>query len=90
MKDTTSLVRGVLARHTGRTRAAVRLSHHLEQDLDLSPLEVVLIAEEIEDVIEVILSVDELESAVTVRDLLTVVTRAIAGEHHRRPLPHVA
>jgi acyl carrier protein len=74
MKDTASLVRGVLAQHTGRTRAGVRLSHHLEQDLDLSPLEVMLIAEEIEDMIEVELSAERLESVVTVRDLLTLVT----------------
>jgi len=74
LRHTTS---ALLARRAGRAVADLRSWHHLERDLDITPLDLVLIAVELEEIEDLELQVDGLELAVTVGDALGFFSRSI-------------
>jgi acyl carrier protein len=65
------LVCSTLARHTDCDARAIRSSWTLEHDLALTPLELVLIALEVEEHEGIRLPVEDLVSATTVGDLVS-------------------
>lgn len=69
-------VRRTIARHLGVRMSAVQPFHHFRRDLRLQPLDIVLVALAIEDVEDVELPIDELESVATVSDLTRLVRAA--------------
>jgi acyl carrier protein len=90
MKNVTGLIRGVLAHRAGRHPDDVRAWHNLERDLDLTPLELVLVTLEVEEAVDVELPAEELATLETVGDLFVFVTRAVADERRQQLLAHVA
>jgi hypothetical protein len=82
MKSVRSVVLQVLAHHLGRPSEKIHLWHDLERDLDMTPLELVLVALDIEGIEDVDLDVVGLEHARTVGELATFFTREV--EHARR------
>ncbi len=76
MRTIDQVVRRVLAHHTGRDVATIRPWQQLEEDLDLTPLEIVLVALEIEDALEVEIQAEELAGIATVGELASFVSRA--------------
>ena len=84
MKNVTSLVRGALA-HRARCRSStVRAWHRPQGDLHLTPVQLLLLALELEDAVGVELPTEELASVETVGDLFVLVTRAAADERPQR------
>jgi len=86
MKSTNAVVRDVLARHLNRAVSEVLPEDHLERDLDMSPLDLTLVAHELEEIEEVSLPLDHLASLRTVADLRAWVSRAVAREHRPRAI----
>jgi acyl carrier protein len=81
MKSTGGVVRQLLARRIDcDSSSAIPLSLHLERDLHLSPLELVLVALDIEAATEISLPVEELADVQTVGQFLSFVSRAIGRE----------
>jgi acyl carrier protein len=80
--DVTGIVRAVLARHASHGLRTVRAWQHLERDLDLTPLELVIICFEIEDAVDVVLPAEGLALVESVGDLVAFV--ALAVEQDRR------
>jgi acyl carrier protein len=78
MRIDMQLVRATLARRAGRPASDLHPGHRLEDDLDLSPLELVLLAREIEDALGVGIAVDGLTYAETVGELMGFFSRAIS------------
>jgi hypothetical protein len=72
-----SPVLDVLAHHLGRPPATIHAWQDLERDLDMSPLEVALMAVEIERMEEVELDVKGLPDARTVGDLVRLFAREV-------------
>jgi hypothetical protein len=72
-----SPVLDVLAHHLGRPAATIHSWQDLERDLDMSPLEVALMAVEIERMEAVELDVKGLPEARTVGDLVTLFAREV-------------
>jgi acyl carrier protein len=64
------LVRATIARHVGRPAKDLDPSLRLTDDLELTPLELVLIATDIEDAIGMQMPVEGLASVHTVADLM--------------------
>ena len=90
MSSLSSVVRGLLARHLDRHPSTIHAWHSIEQDLDLTPLELVLVAVEIEALEDVELDVEGLSDAQTVSDVYAYFRRAVgrARRTHRvAPLP---
>jgi hypothetical protein len=72
-----SIASDVLARHIRRDIRTVRMWHSLDRDLDLTPLELVLVALEIEESGHVHVSVEELATVETVGDLFMCLSKAV-------------
>jgi hypothetical protein len=77
MNSLRSTVLRVLAYHLGRPISTIHPWQELERDLDVTPLEVVLVALEIEGTEDVNIEVAGLESARTVGELVTLFTREV-------------
>jgi acyl carrier protein len=90
MKSTNEIVRDVLAHHLNRDASEVQPEKHLERDLDLSPMELALVALELEEIEEVTLPAHGLGSIQTVADLFALVSRAIARERRPRAIGRMA
>jgi hypothetical protein len=73
----------VLAHHVGRPVSTIHPSQDLERDLEMTPLEVVLVALEIEGIEDVDIDITGLETVRTVRDLSTFFAREVARGHAR-------
>jgi acyl carrier protein len=81
------VVRGAIARHTGATRSAIGPFDHLERDLHLQPLDIVLIVLAIEDAERIVLPIADLASITTVSGLTRLVRRTCAiAPYAYRPL----
>ena len=81
------VVRRAIARHLGVDHTAIDALQHLQHDLHLQPLDIVLIVLAIEDAERIELPVAHLEPNVTVGGLTTLVRRVCAGVHHAyRPI----
>ena len=78
MRSTRSIVLHVLAHHAGRPMSTIHRWQTLEGDLDMTPLELVLVALEIEGILDIDLDVDGLDRVRTVGDLATFFTREVA------------
>jgi hypothetical protein len=68
MKALNQTVRGVLARHLGRPPSSIHAWQDLEADLDMTPLELVLVVLEVEEILDSPLPVEDLPSLRTVGD----------------------
>jgi acyl carrier protein len=73
-----SVALSALARHIRRGITTVRTWHSLQGDLHLTPLELVIIALEIQDAAGVEVSLDELATLETVGDFLMCLSRTSA------------
>jgi|HubBroStandDraft_6_1064221.scaffolds.fasta_scaffold951585_1 acyl carrier protein len=80
----------VLARHVERRVSELHARHHLERDLDLTPLELVLIAQEVEDLEDVTLPPEALAEIETVSDLLALASQAATRARRVRRSIHRA
>jgi hypothetical protein len=78
MPRTHQLVRTMLACHLDRAVCAIQPWQRLDRDLDLTPLELVLLALEFEEIQQVRVSMDGLVGASTVGDLFALFARALA------------
>jgi hypothetical protein len=72
------LVRNAITRHTGRPASALHRSDRLEHDLDLTPLELVLIAIEVEEAAGTDIPVEGLASVETLGHLMRFFSRALS------------
>jgi acyl carrier protein len=79
-----SVALGALARHIRRDIGTVRTWHSLDGDLHLTPLELVIIALEIQDAAGVEVSLDELASLETVGDFFMCLSKTSAYSHDAR------
>jgi acyl carrier protein len=79
-------VRSVLARHTGRLPSTLHARQRLERDLHLTPLEIVLVILEVEQILEEFLPIDEAASLHRVGDLIAFVSLVVPSEKRRRSL----
>ncbi|HEY1692768.1 MAG TPA: acyl carrier protein [Polyangiaceae bacterium] len=77
------LVRRTIVRHAGVPARHLHPWLRLDADLDLTPLELVLIATEIEEALGVELPVEDLAPAETVGDVLRFFRRALAERKKR-------
>jgi acyl carrier protein len=77
MQSNDRIVCAVLAHHLERDAATMSRSLRLLDDLDMTPLELVLVALEIEEIEHVRLPFDELAGAVTVGDLMDFFAREL-------------
>jgi acyl carrier protein len=71
-------VRNTIARHVGCPASALHPGASLEHDLDLTPLELVLIAIEIEEAAEIDIPVEGLASVETLGQLMRFFSRALS------------
>jgi acyl carrier protein len=88
MKSMSTMVRALLAHHLDRSADTIRDGHHLARDLDLTPLELVLVALDIEEAEGVQIAVEELAAVETVGDLTRYLTGQVAAA--RRAVRYVA
>jgi acyl carrier protein len=73
------VVRRAVARHLGVETAVIDPFHHLERDLHLQPLDIVLIVLAIEDAEKIELPVAQLGSVTTVAGLTAMLRRVSAS-----------
>ena len=78
MRSLRSVLLQTLAHHAGRHRSAIHPWQDLEHDLDMTPLEVVLVALEIEGIEDVDIDMAGLECVRTVGEFATFLGRAVA------------
>jgi acyl carrier protein len=71
-------VRTTIARHAGRPASALHPGDNLENDLDLTPLELVLIAIEVEEAAGIDIPVEGLASLETLGELMRFFSRALS------------
>jgi hypothetical protein len=83
MKSIYAVVHGVLARHLSCDESALRPWQELDRHLDLTPLELALIAVEIEELADVQLALEEIGPSATVGDLLRLAVRARTASSER-------
>jgi hypothetical protein len=83
-------VRNTLARHAGCPASALHPGQRLEDDLDLTPLELVLIALEVEEAVGVGIAVEGLASVVTVGELMGFFRRAVSRARRSGAFRNVA
>lgn len=69
MKPTDETVREIVAAHLELPPQAISSEQHLERDLDLMPLDVVLVALKLEDEAQMQISEEQLDQVETVDDL---------------------
>ncbi len=83
MSDSLSdTVRCAVAQHLDIESGEVRPTHRFERDLGLHPLDVVLIALRLEEVENVELPIDGLDSVHKVSDLTALLRSVIANDNH--------
>jgi acyl carrier protein len=75
-------VRCAVAQHLDVQSSDIRPTHHLERDLGLHPLDIVLIALRLEEVEHVELPIDELNDVHKVADLTGLLRAVIANDNH--------
>jgi acyl carrier protein len=80
MPSTEAIVRAVLAHHLELDARKMYPWLRLEDDLDMTPLELVLVALEIEEIEHTQVPIDELAGAHTVGDLLAFFSRELDRE----------
>jgi len=80
MPSTDAIVRAVLAHHLERDAGTMYPWLDLQDDLDMTPLELVLVALEIEEIEHTQIPFDELAGAHTVGDLLAFFSRELERE----------
>jgi acyl carrier protein len=85
-----AVVLDLLARHLGREVATLSPGMRLERDLDLTPLELVLLALEVEELEGVEARPEDLASTETVGELLAVFARSAANGRRQEPVSRVA
>jgi acyl carrier protein len=92
MASNYAVVRSILARHLGRYATEIRPWQHVEHDLDMTPLELTLIAAELEDAADIAIAADDLARVATVGDLVCLVgeARTLAEGSPRRSMSRVA
>jgi acyl carrier protein len=73
----TDIVRAAVARHLDVEPAAVRAWHRFERDLGLSPVDVILIGLDLEEIEDIELPIDRFYDLRTVAEL-TALVRAVA------------
>ena len=91
MTSNYAIVRDVLARHLQCEPSAIRPWLHFEGELDMTPLEIVLIAAELEAALDLDIPPDGLAAVSTVVDLVRLVGKARAREAAKpRPMDRTA
>jgi hypothetical protein len=90
MRSLRHIVRQVIAIHTRRAASGVRPWQELETDLDLTPLELVLVALEVEGILDVDLDVGGLDEARTVGDVIAFFEREVPRARRARLVDDVA
>jgi hypothetical protein len=80
MNPMLSTVRRALARHLNRAPSTIHGWQRLDQDLDITPLEVVLVALDVEELEDVIIPVEELAAVATVSELFALLTAIVERE----------
>ena len=78
MSTLRNVVHRVLAHHAGLPKSAIHPWQDLERDLDMTRLEVVLVAHEIDGIEDVDLDLVALERVRTVGELSSFITREVA------------
>ncbi len=78
MQSPRGTVLSVLARHSGRPATTIHPWQELERDLEMTPLELVLVAVEVETIEDACIDVSGLERVTTVGELVGFFTREIA------------
>lgn len=76
-KALNAVVQQVLAHRANRTADCILPSLHLQRDLHLRPLELALVALDLEDIVEVELSYHAMASMVTVGELVSFLSIAV-------------
>jgi acyl carrier protein len=76
-----NIVRAMLAEHLESDVTAIHLDHDLADDLGLTPLAVVLVVLDLEDLEDVFLPYDQLVQVKTVADLAHFLTQARMARH---------
>lgn len=76
----------VLARHAGRSPSTLHTQQRLERDLQLTPLEIVLVILEVEQMLDESLPIDDVVSLDRVSDLIAFVSLAVASDKRGRSL----
>ncbi len=84
MESLERTVRRMLTNFGGHDQSVARRWQHLRRDLAVTPLEIELVALEIEQRIGVTLPLDELAAVQTVGDLLTFFVDAVRSERRER------
>lgn len=82
MHNVNEVVRGLLAHHLNRHPSSILASQHLGRDLDVTPLELVLIALDLEDIAGVAVPVEQLGQVDTVGELMSFLEATVT--HQRR------
>jgi acyl carrier protein len=78
VKSLPALVRATLAHHLDCDPGNIHPWQHLEADLDLTPLELIVIALEIEEAAGVDIPVEAIDAVATVGDFVAFMTHAVA------------
>ncbi len=78
MRTDMQRIRAILARRAGCLASALHPGHRLEDDLDLGPLELALIAREIEEDVGVVIPLGGLHLVETVGELMAYFSRALS------------
>jgi acyl carrier protein len=84
MNTVNQVVRGLLAHHLKREPASIKASQHLGRDLDVTPLELVLIALDLEDIEGVAVPIEQLGELETVGDLVNFLGVTVAEQRKGR------
>lgn len=82
MHNVNEVVRGLLAHHLNRHPASILASQRLGRDLDVTPLELVLIALDLEDIAGVAVPIEQLGQVDTVGELMSFLEATVT--HQRR------
>jgi hypothetical protein len=90
MRSLCHIVYQVIALHTRRRASSLHPWHELEGDLDMTPLEVVLVALEIEGIEDVDLDVTGLDEIRTVGEAVAFFEREVARARRERLVDDVA
>jgi len=84
MRSLRHVVLQVLALHSRRHASSIHPWHHLEADLDMTPLEVVLVALEVEGIEDVDLDVAGLDCVRTVAEMIAFFEREVRRARSER------
>ena len=84
MKSVDDVVCCLLAQRLGRGALTIDSTRDLESDLDLAPLELVLVALDVEKITDVQIPVEGLASVRTLGELLSFFSRTVVRERRAR------